>query len=312
MSNRLIVRLASALGILLVAWGVLALVRRPVSDRSESLSIARVDTAAVDSVLITKAADSVVLCRGSNKRWLANGQPADSNNVHALLVGLADTGTTTELVAEERTSYERLGVAADSGVHVVAYSRQKPALDLVSGKHTPQYDAVYVRRPGDDGVYALHGSLMDPLTHAGDDWRDKRVVSVALDSVVTIDVDRRGEHYVLRKGSSANSWAFASGKPADSAAVASLLGNYHDVRALGFATDAQARSLDFTTPMRRVRLLSTSGRALGDLALDSAASGAWARAPSGAVVFKLDPWLYGQLAPAESTLVVKAKKPAKH
>ena len=101
----------------------------------------------------------------------------------------------------------------------------------------------------------------------------------------------------------------SSGKPADSSAVVDLLGTFKDLRASGFASKAERDSLDFTKPTATVHLGSKSGAALLDLALDSAASGQWARAAGNSQVFKMDSWAWGHMVPAEATLAPKTKRP---
>ena len=303
MTSKQLIRLASALGILIIAWGVLALVRRPAEDRGGSLALARVDTAAVDSIVLVRGHDTTTVARAANKRWLAAGFAADSATVQSFLMGLVDTTRSTELVAEQRASHARLGVDADSGETVRVYAHGKPQLQLVSGKRTADYGGVYVRTTTGDATYALHGALADPIARPLDDWRDTRIVAVAPESVATIDVQRSGRDYGLRRTGAR--WEFTSGRPADSAAVSTLLGDFRDLRAAGFASRAQASSLDFGNPQRRARLLSRSSRVLADLVFDSTATGDWVRADSGGAVIKLDSWLWGGLAPPESTFAVK-------
>lgn len=307
MSNKLLVRLAGALVVLILVWGGLALVRRPPEDRTVSLAIPKVDTASVDSIVFAKRADTTVLTR-AGKQWKANGFAADSSTVGSLLSALADTARPTELVAENRSSHERLGVAPDSALHVTVRSRAgaRPALDLFAGGRTSDYGGVFVRRPDGDAVYALRGTLFESLTRAPDDWRDKRIAQVAQDSVARIEIQRGIRSYALAR--SGKAWTL-DGKPADSAAVASLLGDYHDLRASGFPSRAQADSIDFQKPKAATKMLSAKGTPLVALRFDSTASGMWARADSGGPVYKLDSWIWSRLAPAETTLA--AKKPAK-
>jgi uncharacterized protein DUF4340 len=302
MSSKQLVRFATALAILVIAWGALALVRRPAEDRPGTLALARVDTATVDSIVLVRGHETTTVERAASKHWLAGGFAADSSTVHSFLIGLVDTARATELVAEQRSSHARLGVDTDNGARVTVFAHGKPQLSLVAGKRTPDYDGVYVRSATGDATYALHGALAEPLARAIDDWRDKRVVAVVPESVATVDVERAGRPYTLRR--SGAKWELASGKPADSSAVSTLLGDFRDVRATGFATRAQADSIDFSKPQRRTRLLSKSSSVLADLVFDSTTAGTWVRADSGGAVFKLDSWLWGRLAPAESTFAV--------
>ncbi len=307
MSSRQLRQLASVLAIVLVVWAALALVRRSDTDRSVSFSLPKVDTAAVDSVAITRPGDTLVLARAAKGAWSVNGKPASSTAVNALLRGLADTLFWSELVAELPRSHARFGVDSAEGRRLRVSSHGKVLLDILSGKQTTDYGGIYVRRVDHDPVYALHSPLGDALTRGDDDWRDKHVATVVPESVSTVAVQRGGRSYLLRR--SGNSWTFAGGGATDSASVASLLGQYQSVTATGFASPAQRDSIDFTHARRRVRLTGRDGRALVSLAWDSTASGVWLRADSAGEVFRTDAWTMDQLTPADSTLRARKKKP---
>jgi len=166
-------------------------------------------------------------------------------------------------------------------------------------------NGVYVRMASADPVYALHGALASALHRDANEWRDTRIAAVVPDSVGAIEI-RRKATYVLRRGP--NGWQFASGAAVDTSAVSSLLGQYRDFRASGFAA---ARSSDSTAghaaPIH-VALQDRHGKAIFGLTMDSAASAVTARADTGGVRFLVSPWQVGELAPPESTLVVKKKK----
>ena len=219
-----------------------------------------------------------------------------------LLRGLADTSARTELVAESRGSHDRLAVSADSGRHMRVFSGGRAVIDLLAGRRTPDWNGVYVRESSADAVHALHGSLVEPLTRERDDWRDKRIAAIAPESVTAVSVRRGGRGYDLVRDVKTG-WQFRGGGRADSAAVASLLSAFHDLRASGFATAAQLDSID----MRRARVrlsVDARGSAPVRLSIDSTASAIWARADGdgGGVVYRIDSWLLNRIAPAESTL----------
>lgn len=307
MSSRQLVRMAAVLVAAVILWGVLAIVRRAPSDAVKSLKLPKIDTAAVDTVLLTRRTDTARLVRAAHGRWQVNGYPAASDGITALLRGLADTTGWSEQVSENRASEGRFGVNADSGenIHVVAHGRT--VLDLMTGSRTSDYTGVYVRRSGDDAVYAMHGALADGVTRSITDWRDKHIVSVNPDSVVTIAVQRGSRSYTLHHDS--HGWRFASGGPADSSAVSSLLAEYRDLTAVGFATPAQADTADFKRMPRHARLIRANGTPVASLEFDSTAAHVWARADTGGPVFQLTSWTLGQLTPADSTL--KPKTPHK-
>lgn len=305
MSTATLKRLAGVLAVALVLWAVLAVVRRSGTDRAVSFALPRIDTAAVDTVRIVHAGDSLLLARAPTG-WRVNGHPAASSAVDALLRGLSDTLYWSELVAELPRSHPRFGVDSVEGRTLLVSSHGKVQLNLVTGKQTTDYGGVYVRRVDGDPVYALHSSLGDALTRSPDDWRDKEVVAVTPESVSVIGIQRGSRSYKLTRSGTA--WKFSSGAAADSAAVASLLNQWHNVTGTGFATPAQLDSISFRRPLRQARLTSAGGRLLAAVAWDSTASGIWLRKDSGGDVFRTDAWTMNQLAPADSTLRAKKKR----
>jgi hypothetical protein len=297
MSDGLLKRLGVVLLVIVVAWAALALFRRTTQDRFVSLAIPRVDTAAVERVTLSRAHDTATLTRAAAGRWRVNGFPADSGATATLVRALADTAERTELVAESRGSHPRLGVDADSGTHIrVAVRGGAVPLELIGGKRTDAM-GIYVRRPADSAVYALHGMLVTPLTRAVDDWRDKRVATVIPDSVATVELQRAGRMVRLERKDTV--WMLA-GKPANGPAVVELLGQFHPLTAGSIASQVQADSVRFGKTARHVTLRSRAGVALLALSVDSTA-GAWLRADTGGVVYRIDPWMLTRLTPAEST-----------
>jgi len=116
-------------------------------------------------------------------------------------------------------------------------------IDLVAGNRTSDYGGVHVRRPADDAVYALKGLLVDPLTRAPSDWRDKRVAAVPPESVAAIQIQRGGKRFELKRSDTA--WTVSSGKQADSVAVSDLLGSFRDLRSTGVRHQASGRLTRF-------------------------------------------------------------------
>ena len=210
----------------------------------KSMALPRIDTATVDSGRGDQRGRDSASCASVHGAWRVNGSRRPTTRVLALLQGLADTTSSSEQVAESHTSHERFGVAADSGERVRVSSRGRVVLDLVTGKRTADYGGLYARRSGDDAVYAVHGGLADGLSRPIGDWRDKHIVAVIADSVATIAIQRSGRAYTVQRAH--QGWRFGSGAPADSAAVSSLLNQYRDLTAVGFATTAEADSAHFS------------------------------------------------------------------
>lgn len=305
MSPTMLKRLGIILGALVLLWGAFALAGRTRGDRQVGLERPKIDTAAVDTVLVMHAADTTHLARGARGAWTVNGHAAAGNLVSELLGAFADTAQSSELVAQSKTSHVRLGVTPDSGHQVRVISHGRTLLDLTAGKRTPDFTGVYVKMAGQDAVYTLrNGGLADAFTRPTDDWRDKRIVAVAPESVAVIELRRGARSYVLARDSTR--WTLG-GAPADSIGAAGLLDQYRTLDASGFATPAQTDSADFAKADATVRLLRKDKTALATLTFDSTGSGVWVRADAGTTVFKLDAWRLAQLVPADSTLRVKQK-----
>ncbi|MBX6332085.1 MAG: DUF4340 domain-containing protein [Gemmatimonadaceae bacterium] len=306
MTTKTLVRLGAVLLAALILWGALALGRRPESDRGGRLALPKIDTTTVDTVALTKGSDTAVLARTPRGTWTVNGHPASPMLVHSLLTALTDTSAWSELVAEQPSSYARLGVNADSARRVRVQARGRTMLDLTVGNHTSDYSGVFVRRTDGRPVYALHGGLGDAVSHDAADWRDKRIATVAPESVTTVEVQRGKARYTLQRNGT--TWTLGSAGAADSAAVASLLDAYHDLVATSIATPAQADSAHFTHPTRHARLMGKGGAPLASLAFDSTANAVWVRADTGGTVYRIDHWMLDRLTPAESTLRAKPKR----
>lgn len=306
MSTVLLRRLGIVLGALVLVWALLALVRRVTQDRNIALDLPRIDTASVDTVSLVRGRDSIVIARGAGGAWRVNGFPAAPEAMSALLQGLADSAPATELVAESRTSHERLGVAGDSSRHIRVTGRGGVALELVAGKRTADYSGGLLVRSNDgDGVYALRGLLANALDRSDGDWRDKRIIVTNPDSIGSIEVKRGSRSFGLKRLGAG--WQLAGGGAADSAAASMLADTYREVSGSGFATQAQSDSANFTRAYGRLRLATRTGMLIANIVFDSTKGGILARADTGGAVYRVEPWIWNQIAPAESTLRAKRK-----
>jgi len=238
MSAKQLLRLALVFLALLVLWGAAALGRRHGTSNAggESLRLPAVARAAVDTVVLTKGHDSVVLARKDSTAWTANGFPASMPVVSDLLGALPDSSTGGELVAERKSSQADLGVDSVHGTWVRVKSKGKSLLELVAGNRSPDFSGGYARLPDQERTYLIHGRLVEAATRPADDWRDHRIAAVAADSIGAIEVGRGARRYELRRAGP--TWSLSTGGPVDSSRVAMLLGTYRTIEAGGFATAA--------------------------------------------------------------------------
>jgi hypothetical protein len=307
MTPKQLARLAIVLGALLLLWGAASLARRGSHGRSgaDRFAIPAMARDSADSVIITRPADTTRLIRRDSTVWTVNGHPASDAALRELFSALADTARHTELVANRPASHAGLGVDSVKGARVRILRADSALADLVQGNRGPGLDGGYFRAAGDSAVFLVGGNLAQVLERSSDEWRDRRMAGLAADSVARIEISRGKRSFAVRRDG--GGWTLASGARADSAAVASLLADYRQLEAAGFASEAQAKSASFTRPDRRAVLRRADGTPLVALAFDSTANGFWVRAGEDSTVYRLDTWFADRLTPADS--VLKAKRP---
>jgi hypothetical protein len=301
MTPKQLLRIALALVGLLVVWGLVQLLGHKTDTTTARFDLPKLNAADVDTIRIFRPTDTLVVVRGAGDSWTVNGFLASAQSVSDLFTALQDSSV-AELVAQSPTSHAQLGVDSATGKRLEMIKGGKALLSLMVGGHGPGFEGVYVRRPSDATVYLIHAGLSNPVERQLDDWRDKGVAAVSPDSVREIRVQRKKGGYTLRQED--GGWRFADGARADSGAVRRLLEQYRNLQAGGFPTPAQADSLSFKRPTRRMTLM---GRAtpLADLQFDSTASWWWVRKAEGGTVYRLESWRMDQLFPADSTLRAK-------
>jgi hypothetical protein len=312
MSARQLIRLALVFLGLLVLWGAAALGRSRGTAKAggESLRLPPVARGAADTIVLTRAGASVVLARKDSTAWTANGFPAAMPAVNELLDALADSSTSSDLVAERKSSQADLGVDSAHGTWMRVKAKGKSLLAVVAGNRSPDFSGGYARLPDQERTYMLHGRLVEAATRPADDWRDHRIAAVPADSIGGVEVARGARRYQLeRKGTQ---WSLSTGGTVDTGRVAMLLGGYKTIEAGGFATPAQADSARFNPPARRLRLVRKDGSPLLTLLFDSTAAGMRVKSDTGKTIYTMDAYVADQLAPADSSLrPPRPPKPAK-
>jgi len=298
MSAKQLVRLALALAIVLAAWAAVALANRSGQTAERDRFLPTIDTAAVDTVVVTKGRDTLHVVRSASGYWRTNGYPTSSYAISQLLRGLVDSATAAELVAVNPSSHAQFGVTADSARQIRVMSRGHTAIDLLAGGRPSRGAGVYVRLSSDPKTYLVQGPLLDPLTLSTQEWYERTIATIPSDSVDTITIGRGTSSYTLQRGN--GGWTLATGAPADSAAVAQLLARYRTVGASGFATPAQAESLHFDPPFRRARLVGHKGKVLANFVFDSIGSGVWIRHDSGGPAYLIDSWTAPRMTPGDT------------
>ncbi len=193
MSAKQLARLALIFGALLLLWGGAAMARHrdKAPTNSDAFRIPKLTRGTVDTILLTRPADTTVLTRKDTTNWAVNGHPAASQAIADLFTAFADTAPGSDLIAERKTSHASLGVDSAGGTRVLVKGGGRTLLDLIAGHRSSDFSGGYVRRPDQDATYELRGRLVEWLTRPSDEWRDHRIAGVPGDSVTAIEISTR-------------------------------------------------------------------------------------------------------------------------
>jgi hypothetical protein len=299
MSPEVLKRIVLALLLALVAWGALVLYGRTRRDQGGGLALPHLTTAQVSAIALRKSGDTLVLARQGTE-WTVNGLRAHTPTVETFVRALADSSVRSEIVAESRSSHQRLGVDSASAKRLTITADGKPAVDLWLGNRGPDFEGFYVRPAGSDVVYLLRGQFAELTAQRVPEWREKQIAALAADSVGKVEVSRGRSRWELSR--SGTGWNLAKGS-ADSTKAARFLAQFTTLRAEGFPEPEELDSIHFEAPNRTLTVRSRSGRPLLALLFDSTHAGSfWVRAAAGGPIYRLDPRTAELLTPAESTL----------
>jgi len=298
MSTVQLKRLAISLGVVVVVWIGLSLLRRSGTDQRAGFEATTFDRSTVTTVVIGPPEDSVVLTRVTGG-WTVNGLPAASDLVERLLSDLTDSAATGDLVAESPSSHGRLGVDSAGAKRVTVRSGDRVLVQYLVGNGGATWGTVYLRRENDAKVYQVTSGLTEAVSRALDDWRDKRILALATDSIGAVESSRGGSRYGVERSDSG--WTVGRA-PADTAAVNRWLSQLGSLTASGFASAGQVDSADFDRPDRTLRIRDRAGREVAALAFDSIAGGFLVRRDGSATVFRIDSWTADRVVPSDSTL----------
>jgi hypothetical protein len=263
-------RVAIALVVAVFLWGIVEILARRGDTVEEVPLIPAIVGDEVDAVVIRSAQDTIRLERSGDGTWRVNGFATAPDAVTALLDALGEP-TAGELVAQNPSSHERMGVGRSSATHVTVRRGDRVLGEVLMGAQGRSFRSAYMRRPGQDDVYLVEGELVPLVGRDVNEWRDKRIVVVEPDSMARVE---------------------------------RLVQAFRTVEAQGeaFATPAQADSADFTRPERQVRLVGTDGTELATLSFDSTEAGFWVRRDGRETIYLLNRWKVDDLTPTDSAV----------
>jgi hypothetical protein len=289
--------------VLLALWSISEFFSRRSDEIAGAQLYTPIPQAQVDSVVITRTADTIRLARHP-AYWSVNGHRASPLEVDGFFKQLADSAP-PEVAGESKAVHERMGLDSAKGRLVRVYSGGKAVIDLVVGERGPDYQSSYVRRPGEDRVYLRWGPFAGFVDRAVDDWREHRMANIPKDSARRIDVTRHARRYSLVRKE--GSWQFADGRPADSVQAVKILSSLSPASATGFASAEDAKKTNFRQPDLRVVVIGTHNDTLIHLLGDSMPNGYWVRNDSGGPIFRNGVWIADEITPHDSLLRPKKR-----
>src|SRR5690349_4737686 len=299
--------IAIGLAVLLLLWGGSELLSHGSDSVTGTLALPALSPANVDTIRVVRQADSILLVKRSPTDWSVNDHRVAPDGVSELLEALHDS-VRPEIVAQDTSSFARLGVDSAAGRWLVVRHGGKESLTLIVGTRGRDFQSTYVRRPGDPHVYVWPKPLATFVDRSADDWRDKRIAALQPDSIVAIDVERRKDRYTLLR--TGKKWTL-KGAAVDSAAVARYLDRLKTITATGFAS---RRDVDSTKTARGNRRLTVRGGrgVLVSLAFDSTVSvflvhHAAGVGGEGSTVYRMNSWDVDALTPTSRSLLPTKK-----
>jgi hypothetical protein len=305
MSTSFLKRAGLVLLVLLILWGLFAVLRRDTSEEIGGLVIPAIDPGSLNQVTIFGATDTIYLVRLPDNNWEANGLPAANSVVNELYNAVFDTTTMaqSELAARSASSHARMGVTDMGNSRMLFMAGTDTLADLRVGNPAAGGKGAFVRLGDAPEVYRVKGDLARLGSQGVDSWRDKSIAAVAEEDVGSVEVAWPGRRYTLAR-SDEGRWTI-DGAPTDTVAAAAFFRGYIDLQATGFPTAAEAETIDFTRPDGRIVMRGMAGDTLAALVFDSTATGIWARHDSGSTAYRLEPWHGARLAPSQDVLATQ-------
>jgi hypothetical protein len=311
MSSQQLKLIAIGLAVLLLLWGGSELLSHGSDSVTGTLALPALKPADVDTIRLVKGADSILLVKRPPPppdEWSVNGHRVRKDAVDELLLLLRDSAR-PEVVAQDTSSFARLGVDSAGGRWLWVHGGTKGSLTLIVGTRGHDYQSTYLRRPGDPHVYLWRGGLANLADRSVDDWRDKRIAVLQPDSITAIDVVRGKDRYTLQR--TGKKWTMKGGSAVDSAAVGRMLDRLKTVTAAGFAT---AKDIDSTKAVRAARRLAVRGAhgMLLSLVFDSIPSAFLVHhlagtGGEGTTVYRMNSWDLDGLTPTSRSLLPPKK-----
>lgn len=298
MSPRQLKWAAAAMVVALILWVVSERTAEQPDDR-ETRRVLPEQVEGVDRIVFASLEDTVEL-RRTGAGWMVNGLEIDDTRLATLFTALQDSAG-SEIVATSAAVHGRMGVDG-SGTTFTLFRGDDTVATVLFGKRGADESSIYARNEGDDLVYRYDGPLTQLVGLRVNDWRNKVLVDVPVESIARVEVDRAGIRYALTRQD--GGWVLSSGATVDPAKVAMMLSRFQPLRARRIADDEHRDAADFRIPDRRITLFDAAGDTLAAIVYDSLGgeAGFAVRATGDETVYQVPRWTLDQIMPPEEGL----------
>ncbi len=253
----------------------------------------------VDRIVFASLEDTVEL-RRTGGTWTVNGFEIDNTRLATLFTALQDS-VGSEIVATSAAVHGRMGVDG-SGTTFTLFRGDDVVATVLFGNKGAGESSIYARNEGDDLVYRYDGPLTQLVALRVNDWRNKVLVDVPMESIARVEVDRAGIRYVLARRD--GGWALSSGAAVDLEKVALMLSRFQPLQARRIADGEHRAAADFRIPDRRITLFDAAGDTLAAIVYDSIGgeAGFAVRVTGDETVYQVPRWTLDQIMPPEEGL----------
>lgn len=233
--------LIAALLVLVAAFVLTKLLRSPARERNLEEDLLKIDTAGITEVRLYPASDNrkeIKLIK-DGKRWKAVQQnvsgAADKNAVTSLLSTLASLKP-ERIVSRKKEKWDTYNTGDTTGTKVTIFRGSDEEHNVVIGKESG--GNTYLRRNGEDEVYAASGYLSGVFDKRFSNWRDGSFLRLNPDQVTKISFHYPADSsFVIEKKDKV--W-MTGNERADSVAISDYLGKLRSRDLSTFADDFSA------------------------------------------------------------------------
>lgn len=196
-----------ALAVLAALWGVFTYYgrRKPApkseANSAESQKVLPVKDSQIVAFTVTAAGDKPVTCAREGSGWQITEPEklvADSSAVSSFLTSLASAAP-DEVISDQPGSLKNFGLDPPATIIKVKTNATPQEFILQLGSSTPTSNGIYAQVAGQKRVFTLASYLKDSLEKKLFDFRNKKVMTLARDSIHRLDVSSAKDNYQLVK-----------------------------------------------------------------------------------------------------------------